>query len=353
MKPRISIAMATYNGEKYLQPQLESLARQTYSPCELVVGDDGSKDGTIGLLEEFSRTARFPVSIIRNSENLGYADNFLQTASRCVGDWIAFCDQDDVWLPTKLEQSASAIRSDANLHLVLQNAVLCDDNLVRRGRLLPNSIDPGMYECSQVHALWAWNGFLQTVKSCLIRDIQFTDRPIDYPLRGRSVLSHDYWTCMLANALGGICVIKEPAALHRRHPNAITGSHEERTIGEILCDALQNGLRECHIRNERATSAARVLRKLAKETRNKDWAVKFARSASLFDRYSAIQSRRTQLWTNDITGRLRSYLSLWLIGGYLGQHFVAMGWRTALKDAAVALVGSKHQRESRNVTPTA
>ena len=100
--PRISIAMATYNGSKYLREQLDSLAAQTLPPCELVVTDDGSTDDTLGILDRFRRRAPFPVHLHRNEQRLGYRDNFLKAAQLCSGELIAFCDQDDVWMPDKL-----------------------------------------------------------------------------------------------------------------------------------------------------------------------------------------------------------------------------------------------------------
>ena len=110
----ISIAMATYNGEKYIKEQLQSLSNQTSLPFELVVGDDGSTDATLDILKEFCAHAPFPVRIHQNQANLGFARNFLDTARRCKGDWIAFCDQDDVWLPDKLATVIQAIEHTPN-----------------------------------------------------------------------------------------------------------------------------------------------------------------------------------------------------------------------------------------------
>src|SRR5690349_15385572 len=106
---RISVAMATYNGAPFLPEQLQSLAAQTLPPFELVVCDDGSTDRTIQILREFATSAPFPVRIHENSERLGFGDNFLKAAALCQGDWIAFCDQDDIWLPHKLETVARHI----------------------------------------------------------------------------------------------------------------------------------------------------------------------------------------------------------------------------------------------------
>src|SRR4051812_17314881 len=100
----VSIALATYNGARYLHAQLDSLLAQTLKPEELVVGDDGSNDETLTILKDFALTAPFPTRIQVNAARLGYADNFLATAARCSSPLIAFCDQDDVWMPTKLQR---------------------------------------------------------------------------------------------------------------------------------------------------------------------------------------------------------------------------------------------------------
>ena len=98
----ISVALCTCNGARFLSEQLVSLAEQTLRPIELVVCDDASDDGTWQLLEEFQRSAPFPVRLYRNVRRLGIAQNFEQAMLLCEGDVIALCDQDDVWLPEKL-----------------------------------------------------------------------------------------------------------------------------------------------------------------------------------------------------------------------------------------------------------
>src|ERR1700721_1466926 len=93
----VSIAMTTYNGEAHLQEQLDSLAEQRLLPAELVIGDDGSTDDTLNILERFAGAAPFPVRIHKNPKRLGYRANFLNVARRCTSQLISFCDQDDVW----------------------------------------------------------------------------------------------------------------------------------------------------------------------------------------------------------------------------------------------------------------
>ena len=124
-----SIAMCTYNGEMYLREQLASFLKQDRLPDELIVCDDGSRDGTIAILKDFAKIAPFPVRVYLNKENLGYVRNFEKALSLCSGDIIAFSDQDDYWHPDKLERIEAAFKAEPNLAYVVSNAELTDENL--------------------------------------------------------------------------------------------------------------------------------------------------------------------------------------------------------------------------------
>lgn len=103
MADKISVAIATYNGEKYLREQLDSLYSQTIKPDEVVVVDDCSSDGTSMILEEYRQ--RYGLRFFINSNNLGVNRNFEKAIRNCTGDYIAISDQDDVWMPNKIETS--------------------------------------------------------------------------------------------------------------------------------------------------------------------------------------------------------------------------------------------------------
>lgn len=126
---KVSVAMATYNGSKYLNQQLDSLASQDYLPFELVVCDDNSSDDTIAILTHFARRAPFPVFIHKNSSNIGPIANFFKAISYCSGDWISFCDQDDVWLKHKIHDVVIAVQSNPNCICVFQYASLTNASL--------------------------------------------------------------------------------------------------------------------------------------------------------------------------------------------------------------------------------
>ena len=103
----ISLVMPTYNGELYLREQLDSIYNQTLVPDEVIVVDDCSVDNTVSILKEYSK--KFGLKYYINEKNLGYNKNFEKAISLCSGDFIALCDQDDIWLPTKIEKCYSTI----------------------------------------------------------------------------------------------------------------------------------------------------------------------------------------------------------------------------------------------------
>ncbi|MGA2417294.1 MAG: glycosyltransferase, partial [Candidatus Sulfotelmatobacter sp.] len=98
----VSIAKATYNGERWLPEQLDSLASQTLQPGALVISDDHSTDGTLAVVRQFATASPFPVRVVKNELRRGFADNFMHALRSCDGDAVAYCDQDDVWNPRKL-----------------------------------------------------------------------------------------------------------------------------------------------------------------------------------------------------------------------------------------------------------
>lgn len=105
---RVSVAMATYNGEKYIREQIDSIIGQTYPIYELIIQDDCSTDRTVDICKEYA--ARYPfIHCYQNENNLGYNRNFQLVTSRATGDFVAFSDQDDIWFKDKIEKQIDAI----------------------------------------------------------------------------------------------------------------------------------------------------------------------------------------------------------------------------------------------------
>lgn len=129
MTLKISVALCTFNGARFLPEQLESLARQTRPPDEIVICDDRSIDETVQIIEQFQSTVSFPVRAFINEQNLGSTRNFEKAISLCSGDIIFLCDQDDVWLPEKIELLSKEFEKSEEIGLVFCNADLADENL--------------------------------------------------------------------------------------------------------------------------------------------------------------------------------------------------------------------------------
>lgn len=126
---RISVALCTYNGEKYLPQQLDSLLRQERPPDRIVIRDDVSTDGTWALLEAFATQARqrgIDVDLRRNAGNLGYVRNFEQALKATDGDLVFLCDQDDVWRVEKIRRMAGEFERRPRLGLLHTDARLVD-----------------------------------------------------------------------------------------------------------------------------------------------------------------------------------------------------------------------------------
>lgn len=145
--PTVSIAMTTFNGEKYLADQLDSFLTQTRMPDELVVRDDGSTDDTLKILNNFARSAQFTVRILSGGPRLGYVENFLTTAAACRSEYIAFSDQDDVWMPEKIQIGLDAMLRHHSL-MSMHTSIVTDENLkpiaiAKQGIKKSMTYDPG------------------------------------------------------------------------------------------------------------------------------------------------------------------------------------------------------------------
>lgn len=223
MMSRISIAMATYNGGRHIREQLDSLARQISLPYELVITDDGSTDGTLTILEEFARRASFPVHLYQNKHRLGATRNFLLAAALCTGDWIAFCDQDDLWLRHKLAVVRERITRFPDAFLVVHSAMVTDENLVPTGIRVPR------FACDRlVPLLGKANGFIghaMVFRSELIAVSNAVGYPTDKYYK-TGLCGHDCYIFLLANAFGPIVEIAEDLGLYRRHGAAVTSWYQ-------------------------------------------------------------------------------------------------------------------------------
>ena len=217
----LSVAMATYNGARFLRQQLDSLAAQTLRPDELVVTDDGSTDATLGLLEDFATSAPFPVRVHRNCDKLGYRANFQHGASLCTGDLIAFCDQDDVWLPTKLATQVARF-DDPVVQLCCHNVLLVDSQGKSLGRTFQQWDMPPRFTFRSGPPFCYNIGFTLVFRRRLLAFASqwALSRDENDP---QHRMAHDQWFCFLASALGAIAFVPDVLAHYRQHDHNTSG----------------------------------------------------------------------------------------------------------------------------------
>lgn len=305
----ISVAMATYNGERYLEEQLRSIAAQHLLPAELVVSDDGSTDTTLEILSAFARHAPFPIRILPRHDRLGFADNFLHAAAACSSDLVAFSDQDDVWLPHKLATAHGRLTADGSL-LAMHRLTLVDDDLV------PYGIHDQGIERDMCFAPLALDPYITGWGNTMLfhRDLALliprTERPRQP--EAQRPLSHDTWIYVLAAALGRVSHIHEPLILYRQHEANIYGVASVGGSWARLAARL-NAIRTIPLATHRErvifdTRMTDLLAALARQAAS-GWRSVAANAAARFAERAERRSRRVSLYD---AASIRTRIACWI-----------------------------------------
>ena len=212
-KLQISIALCTYNGETYLREQLDSFAKQTRLPDEVVVSDDGSTDRTMEILEGWTSEVSFPVKIRRNEKNLGYALNFQETILRCAGDIVFPSDQDDWWFPEKLERMEKVFLEKP------QTTFAACRTQYSNSRLEPYSAEEMKRRRMTDGGTASAYGLARKQTGCGIairRDLLEKVFPIP------PAWPHDLWICCVMPFFGESVFLEEDLIKHRDHEESVT-----------------------------------------------------------------------------------------------------------------------------------
>lgn len=229
----VSIALATYNGEKYLKEQVDSLLAQTYKDIEIVACDDGSSDTTVKILQDYAaKDSRIKVFI--NEKNLGFAKNFEKIISNCRGEFIALCDQDDVWTEDHVECLVNSIGDN---DLVCGNAFLTDSELNNSGIDLFSTTDCEFLP--QKKEDWFFYflhfGFFQGACTLFRKSLAETALPIP-----EGIKFHDYWLSLTAAYRNGVKYLPEKCLIYyRQHGNNIT-DNKKLSFADRIKIALKN-----------------------------------------------------------------------------------------------------------------
>ena len=206
---KISIAMTTFNGSKYLHQQLSSFLIQDYLPDELIICDDGSSDNTMEILKEFSESAPFSVKIFKNKTNLGFTKNFEKTIKNCSGDIILLSDQDDKWFSNKISSIIDFFKNNPTFSLVIHDAEIVDDEMKYHGA---NTLRQALvgYGNDDVYI----TGALSAMKK------EIVNYALPFP---QNLVGHDGWIHDVGKILDLRKVINVPLGIIRRHQNNTSG----------------------------------------------------------------------------------------------------------------------------------
>lgn len=219
--PLVSIALCTYNGERYLSMQLDSLLEQSHKKIEIIAVDDCSTDNTWKILQDYAgKDSR--LHPYKNNQNLGHTLNFEKAISLCMGEYIALSDQDDIWETDKIK---SLVEKTSDAVLIYHDSDFMDEHGKRIGN---NSM-------SSTHRMYSGENCLPVILANCIHGhaMLFHSKLKDYLFPFDKKLSHDWAIAYAALNAGSIKYIDKVLVHYRQHPYAITDFLERRDGGAV------------------------------------------------------------------------------------------------------------------------
>jgi glycosyltransferase involved in cell wall biosynthesis len=208
---KVSIALATYNGELYLQEQLDSYLHQSRLPDEVVISDDASTDATLEIIKKFAETAPFEVRWTQNKSNVGFTQNFNRALEQTTGDVVFLSDQDDIWFPEKIEYMIELAQENPSTLLFMNDALVVDSNLNSRNiTILGFLTSTGFTDKNFVNGC------------CIMVRRQLLEITLPIPL---NILAHDMWLVSISDGLGYKKFSRLVLQMYRRHNKNLSPFH--------------------------------------------------------------------------------------------------------------------------------
>lgn len=221
---KVSIAMTAYNGEKYIIQQLESIVHQTYNIDEIIISDDCSKDNSVLLLKKYIANNKLSnkCMIIENEFNKGFINNFFSCIEKSTGDIIFMADQDDIWLPNKVEKMVKIFENDEDI-----SAVVCKENIIdennnfiklrkkRKFQVKKISIEEEVKKCYGA-------GHLLAIRKKLYEE--------NIDIIKKEKLTFDIPFGMISSAKNGLYQVDEALVNRRIHKNNTSGSKTNKNL---------------------------------------------------------------------------------------------------------------------------
>ncbi len=205
---RISVCIPTYNGEKYIQKQLESILSQLGEEDEIIISDDSSTDRTVEIIKS---TADSRIQIIENCTFKSPTFNLENALTRAKGDFIFLSDQDDIWYPDKIKKALEKLTS---FDMVVCNGVIIDQD--------ENMIHPSYFEWKGSRPGFLKNLAHSSYLGCsLAFNRKILNRALPFP---KQIIIHDLWLGLIAESTGRVIFIEEPLFSYRRHASNFTAA---------------------------------------------------------------------------------------------------------------------------------
>ena len=215
---KVNILMSTYNGQQFLAEQIRSIQEQSYTDWTLFIRDDGSSDNTKEILKDFERQdSRIHLIDSDKSDNLGVIKSFHKLVNHDRADYYFFSDQDDVWLPNKLELSlkeAQNYLADLPLMVYMDLKVVNQDLEIMTESMVKSQSHHANTELVQELTENTVTGGVAMINHALAEMWQVTD----------DILMHDWYLALLASAFGNLVFIDQPGELYRQHSDNVLGA---------------------------------------------------------------------------------------------------------------------------------
>ncbi len=215
----ITVLMATCNGAAYLEQQLRSITIQSRPPTQMIISDDGSTDETPDILARFINSAPFPVTVITGPQK-GVAQNMLALQALAPQGYVAFADQDDVWMPDKLSRAVAALSKTPASRPALYTArrIITDADMNPRGITKPPHRGTG-FANALVQNIAPGNTIMLNPAALALAQSAARD------LQTRTPRFHDWWLYQLVTGTGGEIVFDQtPAVYYRQHKGNYLGA---------------------------------------------------------------------------------------------------------------------------------
>jgi len=209
--PTVAVVVATYNGATYLRQQLESIVQQTYKPSQIIIVDDDSLDDTLQVANNFA--AHHPeVMVVQNETRLGYIKNFEKGMLIATASYVALSDQDDIWMPHKLETLLANIGDQM---LAYSDSELIDANGQLLNQKMSSIKNQLAYHTPIMYAIGAWApGHAMLLKKELV------DKAAPFP----ALVTHDFWLGFVATCYSRVVYVNEPLVHYRQHTQNAIGA---------------------------------------------------------------------------------------------------------------------------------